>query len=328
MWKMIGLWAFAAIAALLLAGFLFERFCEWRDARRFPPPGKMVEVNGHKLHILCEGSAPGPTIVIEQGAASPSILWWPITRELAKSARVCTYDRSGYLWSPWLGRPRSILERVDDLHALLHAAQIPGPYVFAPLSYGGLIVSQYVRRYPDEVAGIAYIDAPDEPAVFTKDYLKSVGGIKSVFGTFGMAARFGILRLKNLMFSEPIAGLSKADMAALKALTARPSLYAAIADDFGSIPRAQEEVRTPLAPGSLGNKPVIALTHGIPFPQGYAALEKGWREGQERIVKLSSNSRLIVAEKSNHMIPIEEPAAVIDAITRVYRAARDRAPLE
>src|SRR5262249_10734145 len=105
-------------------------------------------------------------------------------------------------------------------------------------------------------------------------------------------------------------------------------LYAAIVDDFGSIPRAPDAVRTPLAAGGLGNKPVIALTHGIPFPEAYAALEKGWREGQERIVKLSSNSRLIVAEKSNHMTPVEEPDAVIDAIRRVYHAARDNTALE
>ncbi len=325
--KAILLGASALIALLLVCGFVFERFCEWRDVRRYPPPGKMVDVGGHQLHIRCEGDAPGPTIVIEQGAASPSMLWWPITAELAKYARVCTYDRSGYLWSPWLGRPRSILERTEDLHAVLKRAGVPGPYVFAPLSYGGLIISQYVRRYPDEVAGIAFIDAPDEPVVFNKGYLKSVGGIRAVFGTFGLAARFGILRLRNFMFGDPIAGLSPKDMTALKALTARPSLYATIADDFGSIPAAPEEIRIPLPPGSLGDKPIIALTHGIPFPPAYAALENGWREGQERLVKLSSNSRLVVAEKSNHMIPLEQPDAVVDAISRVYRAAADRGPL-
>jgi pimeloyl-ACP methyl ester carboxylesterase len=168
MLKLLVLGALVLLAGVLLAGFAFEQVSQRRDARRFPPPGRIVDAGGRNLHLLCQGDGAGPAIVVEQGAGSPSIFWWPVQRALAKTARVCTYDRAGYLWSAPLGFGRSITARVDDLRSLLVDSGLPGPFVMVAHSYGGLLIGQLARRYPELVAGIVFIDTPDERALRRK----------------------------------------------------------------------------------------------------------------------------------------------------------------
>jgi len=81
-------WIAGAVLVLLGTAYATESMLEARDRTAFPPPGRMVDIGGRKLHLLCKGSAPGPTVVIEQGAGSPSILWWPIQNQVAAFARV------------------------------------------------------------------------------------------------------------------------------------------------------------------------------------------------------------------------------------------------
>ena len=311
------------LAALLLAGFLFEQLIERRHARRFPPPGTLVDAAGRNLHLLCQGEGAGPTIVIEQGAGSPSIFWWPVQRALAESARVCTYDRAGYLWSAPLDRGRTITARVEDLHALLVGSGLPGPFVVVAHSYGGLLVRRLARRHPGLIAGMVFIDTPDERVIYGGKYLEQSKPLLRVVAVMAFAARFGVLRLFNPMLAGLPAELGAADRRALKSLAARPSFLFSMIDDFGSMERASEEERQAAAPGSLGAIPISVVTHGIPFPPPYDALNEGWSEGQARLAALSSNSELVVADRSNHMIQFDQPDVVIDAIARVHAAARD-----
>jgi hypothetical protein len=74
--------------------------------------------------------------------------------------------------------------------------------------------------------------------------------------------------------------------------------------------------------GSLGPLPVIVITHGQPFPGPFALLEKNWSEGQAQLAALSTDSVLIVAKNSNHMIQQDEPGLVVDAIQRIHSAAQ------
>jgi len=154
-------WTVGVVALLLAAGWLWELWSEARSRKRNPPPGQMVEVGGRRLHLLTKGGAPGPTVVIEQGAGELSIFWWPIQDAVAGFARVCTYDRAGYGWSDAAKGPRSMADRVADLHEVLHAGGVPGPYVLVGHSYGGPMISLFARDYPDETAGLIFADTPD-----------------------------------------------------------------------------------------------------------------------------------------------------------------------
>lgn len=317
-----------AIAALLLAGFAYEWIAETRDAAAYPPPGQLIAVDGHRLHIHCIGTE-GPTVVVEQGVGGPSILWQPVAREIAKFARLCLYDRPGYQWSEPVPGPRSIEARAAELHKLLQTAGISGPYIFVAHSYGGLIVRLIARDHPSDVAGMVLVDTPDEGVAFTDEYQRLTQQGETMVGLIAIAAHFGIVRIWSAITSDgAVRGLSPEMNGALTAATVRPSFFAAIADDLASISNVPPAMRTPGAFGRLGGKPLIFVKHGIPFPEPFAFIEKYWDAGAERQLALSTNSALIVAHKANHMIANDQPEAVIEAIRRVVTAARNGSHIE
>ena len=315
-------WCLCGLAALLGLTASAEAICEARDRVRFPPPGQMIDIGGRRLHILCKGTAPGPTIVIEQGAGSPSILWWPIQDKVAAFARVCTYDRAGYLWSDPAKTVRTLEDRVADLHALLAGAKIPAPYILVGHSFGGPLVRLYAHLHPTEIAGMVLVDTTEEGVILRPsfdDYVKKLGYFAA---GLQVAARFGVLRLAAAFMTKGPEGLDENAFRALKALSVRPDFFRAMRDDPVALSRQPETLRTLGGAGSLGEIPLIVITHALPFPGPAAVLEDGWREGQHRLAALSTRGELIVAERSNHMVQSDQPDLVINAIRRVTTSMR------
>jgi len=129
------------------------------------PAGALVDVGGYRIHLECTGSA-APTIVIETGSTATRINYRRVQYALSTESRVCTYDRPGTT-APVAGasdqRPASVQPTSEtfarELHTALRSANVPGPYVLAGTSFGGLLISAFTARYPSEVAGLAFIDA-------------------------------------------------------------------------------------------------------------------------------------------------------------------------
>jgi pimeloyl-ACP methyl ester carboxylesterase len=290
------------ICFLLLAG-AYERIAERKDAKQHPPPGRLIQVGDHRLHLFCQGNN-GPTVVIEQGAGSPSPLWWPIQEKIAAFARICTYDRAGYLWSEPVHGGRSLSERAQELHALLTHADVPGPYLLVAHSYGGLIVREFALLYPAETAGLVLVDTPDEKALCRPEVQKFYARMRIFVKVLEAASRFGLPRLLRRIPSMREA-----------LWFVRPDEYAATADDLASLRLL--DCSSP-APGQLKDLPLAVLTHGQPFPGPFALLESDWLPSQHRLAALSSRSTLITAQKSNHMIHLEQPDLVIDAVRQTH----------
>jgi pimeloyl-ACP methyl ester carboxylesterase len=167
--EVILLVAFAG--ALLVAGaWLVERYREWRDQRRYAPPGELLELGARRLHFACRGRAPGPTVVIEPGVGCPASLWWSLQARIANFARVVSYDRAGYLWSDPGRGERTLADRVQDLQAMLARAQAPPPYVFLAHGMGGLIARLFTRENPALVAGLVLLETPPETVLLRRSY--------------------------------------------------------------------------------------------------------------------------------------------------------------
>jgi hypothetical protein len=132
-----------------------------------------------------------------------------------------------------------------------------------------------------------------------------------------LAARFGVLRLLGQLFPLDQVGFS----------FVRPAEYSAAGDDLASLQLVEPPRGNFGGVGSLGDLPLAVITHGQHFPGPFFILEKGWSEGQTRLAALSTNSVLIRANNSNHMIQIDEPGLVVDAIRRVHAAARNKVQL-
>ncbi|MDB5694340.1 MAG: alpha/beta hydrolase fold [Alphaproteobacteria bacterium] len=317
------------LAVLILTGLIGERIAEAIDARRLPPPGTMVGISGGRsLHLLCEGDAAAPAMVVEQGAGEPAILWRALQKKAAGFSHFCLYDRAGYGWSPPAPAFQTVEERAADLHDLLKAAGVKGPYILVAHSYGGLVVRAFSRAYPRETAGIVMVDAIEESIAFHPDYLRFIRQSRPIVAAMRAAAALGIMRLVGAFSRGDHEGgaVSREDERLAAAITARPSFFTAIAGDLKSIEAAAATPSNalPTGMGSLGDLPVVAITHGKPFPGPFARLEPFWLPGQKRMVSLSSRGRLITAEKSNHMVHQDQPDLVLAALRSVVEDAGRR----
>jgi pimeloyl-ACP methyl ester carboxylesterase len=133
-----------------------------------PPPSPSAgivgsfDIGGRKLSIDCIGTG-SPTVIFDVGQGAPGVALAPLQIELSKDHLACTYDRAGQGRSDLVAFPRSAADVVSDLHELLSAAGVPGPYVLVGQSVGGFFVQLYARTYPEEIAGVIAMN-PVPPA--------------------------------------------------------------------------------------------------------------------------------------------------------------------
>jgi len=130
----------AVIAGLLLlglAGAVSQAVATSRDRRAYTPPGEMIKVAGHRLHLYCTGHG-SPTVILEAGNLGMSAHRVWIQQEVARITQVCSYDRAGIGWSEAAPGSHDARQISTQLHGLLTGAGEMGPYVLVGHSYGGL----------------------------------------------------------------------------------------------------------------------------------------------------------------------------------------------
>src|ERR1700722_18216114 len=149
----LSLVALVAVALTASSGFIAVALYFFRH----PPPGQIYLVNGHRMRIDCTGSG-SPTIVLGAGLGKAGLIWGGVQPVLAKTTRVCSYDRAGFGWSDALPPPRDANHIADELHGLLTAARIDGPIVLMGHSISGIYIREYATRYPSEIAGLIFAD--------------------------------------------------------------------------------------------------------------------------------------------------------------------------
>jgi hypothetical protein len=151
----------ALIVLLAASGAIYEAIMAAGDARRYPPPGQLVDVGGHRLHPHCVGQG-SPAVVLDAGLGGFSLDWDAVLPEIATSTRVCAYDRAGLGWSEPGPSPRSPQQFASELYDLLTNAGVTGPYVLVAHSISGKTARLFASQHPTEVAGMVLIDARHE----------------------------------------------------------------------------------------------------------------------------------------------------------------------
>jgi pimeloyl-ACP methyl ester carboxylesterase len=187
------------ILALCAVGGGWQTVHEASEANPYVTSGRLIDVGGHQLHLRCVGSG-SPTVLLEPGAGGTSASMGWVAPALASQTRVCVYDRAGRGGSQPADGPLDGARVATDLHTLLHRAGVPGPYVLAGHSFGGLYVRIFAVHYTHEVAGLVLIDstASKEP---TKSVIPSTGDENSYDGVgrfatlVSLSARVGLARL-------------------------------------------------------------------------------------------------------------------------------------
>jgi pimeloyl-ACP methyl ester carboxylesterase len=310
---------FVALIALLLAtGYGYERVSAARDARRFDPPGQMVDVGGYRLNILCKGDAPGPTVVLEAGGSVGAVGYLAVQDEIARFARVCSYDRAGLGWSEPGPSPRSFKVHARELDALLGGAAIPGPYVLVPHSWGGGVVREFVRDYRHKVAGLVLVETGDQELAVLPSARASFARAEEINTVAAVLHRFGVIRLVPGLLG-PYANASDE----VKARLLRPGTFAAMVEQSAVI------ATTPVDQGwigsgiSVGDLPLAVVIRGRPDMGDDPEFERAWIDGNRRLSNVSTNSTVIVAQESGHLINTDAPDVYVDAVRRVVTAAKD-----
>jgi len=187
----------AVALGLLLAGYIFEPVAEAADAKAYPPPGQLVDVGGYRLHINCTGTG-SPTVVIDAGLGDWSTSWGSYVQpEVAKTTRVCTYDRAGMGWSEAGPLPRDAAQYAKELHTLLQNAHIPGPYIMVGHSLGGFGVRVFVHDYASEIAGVVLIESmnPKQLNQSQAEVQSQSESRSQPFSLQAALASFGVIRL-------------------------------------------------------------------------------------------------------------------------------------
>ncbi len=298
----------AVLLILLLAGAIYEPLAEAADARANPPPGKLVDVGGFRLHLNCTGSG-SPTVVFESGWGDASVIWGWVQPEVAKTTRVCSYDRAGMGWSETSPYPRTAREFAKELHTLLANAHELGPYLLVGHSLGGYTVRVYAHDYPDEVSGLVLVDAQDVPAADgpAPNLAPKPGGTSLP----ALLARVGLARLMEGSLGA-IQNLPLEEKQANLAFGVTPRFAQTFLDEGRGMSEGGAQAR---AVTTLGSLPLIILSRGKNQDAKHTA-------AQTALLQLSTNSQQIYADKSAHYIMMDQPEMVVAAIVKMVERVR------
>src|SRR5215210_780804 len=280
-------WTIAVLLTLAVIGAIYQVIATQIDQRTYLPPGEMVDVNGHLMHINCVGRG-SPTVILEAANLGMSAHWVRVQQQLARTTRVCAYDRAGMGWSEAGPEPRDARQISSELHTLLKSVDAEGPYVLVGHSYGGLYARMYAARYPNQVAGVALVDS-SHPEQFTR----SEEGRAMYEQTRRMGAfvpwltRLGVIRLTNFYPAHP--DLPAKQRAQIEAFNSSTQQVATTVEEFSATPQTNSQVRSM---GSLGDKPLAVITA--------SKQSSDWLEMQDELAALSTNSIHPVVERATH----------------------------
>ncbi|RYP80786.1 alpha/beta hydrolase [Nocardioides guangzhouensis] len=121
--------------------------------------GSVAIGGGRQLYLRCLGAG-SPTVLFEAGDESDSNSWSQVQNEIATNTRTCAYDRAGTGSSDPATGCRKLTDILDDLEALLGAADVEPPYVLVGESGGGFLMAGFAARRPHDVSGLVLLETP------------------------------------------------------------------------------------------------------------------------------------------------------------------------
>jgi len=299
------------------------------------PLGKMVDLGGYRIHLYCTGKGK-QTVLLSPGGGDFSLAWYLVQERLQNSARVCSYDRAGSAWSDPGPQPLTLRQEAYEIERALKLSGEKGPYVLAGHSMGGLVMMSFAEGYPDETAGIVFVDTPSPD---------------STLGFWGKLVRVRDLAKRTIppvhtMETGPPAPITEAEREqAMKYKSHR------IGPPFDRLPPEIQKLQ--LWAQTL--PPKVGLTEhedytpeefeflyeledfGHPFGDKPLVVMIGMQDHashEEKITAkraehtLSTNSKVVEVEDSGHAIHLEDPSSVVGAIQEVMSAALHHSPLK
>lgn len=314
--------ALGIIAGLILLGVICEQIFRALD-RRLPLPGRLIDMDGYRLHLTDEGSG-GPPVVVLHGGADCAYSWIHVRKQLARTTRVLSYDRAG-LGASSPGPAPDPVHSIEELRQVLTRSGVPGPYVLMGHSMGGLIARLYAHKYPEDVAGLVFVDSTHEALLQDQKFLAGFRTVAALARVMRVLSVVGLPRLLNALGVMPMyaaerkyyAGqLSPAEYRQwLAACNRNTAGNAAAADLLGAFPLMEQAARV-MSPTQFGDMPVAVLNNPSFGPD--------WSEKGRELASRSTNSTHRTSDRPGHSLQMPRPELVIEAVQRVVAQVRER----
>jgi pimeloyl-ACP methyl ester carboxylesterase len=280
--------------------------------------------------------------VLEAGIGDFSVEWSLVQPGVSRHARVCSYDRAGDGWSEMGPHPRTFRQIVYELHTLLERAGERPPFVLVGHSYGGWLVRTYQATYPADVGALVLVDAgADNPQRLLPDGRVVRAADLATGRPIPPVQTANPLRVSDIppaALEQMRAGLSAASRHANEpprdklpvdaqrmrtwALGQLGHVAAAVnpfeAEELAGLRAARTQREFP-----LGDLPLTVITRGISEESGPdgRAFDAERRADHEMMARMSRNGRLVIAERSQHHVQLDEPALVVTIVEQVVAAA-------
>jgi len=321
---------------LLVLQAVLQTVCVRIDARKFPPPGDMVNVPGGRMHVQRSGSG-APSIVLEAGIAASSLNWALLQPRMSAVTATYSYDRAGFGWSTLENRACTLRRMADDLHELVNRMEVPKPYVLAGHSFAAYILRVYASRFADEVAGVVLVDplTPEEWVAPTRAqraqlrrgvWFSRAGGIlgavgvvrfclwllqrgksdvpRRVLSAFGARAKETVERILG-----ELAKLPPDVVRLIRERWSNPKFFWTMAAYIRALPACAVEVSGCDIPSHI---PVTVIS---------GAHQPAVRRAEHAaLAGRSVQGRHIIADKSAHWIHLDQPELVVEAFREMTQA--------
>jgi pimeloyl-ACP methyl ester carboxylesterase len=297
-------------------------------------PQQLVDIGGRRLNLYCLGHGT-PTVILEAGLGDGTIEWRKVHGELAKTTRVCAYDRAAYGFSDPGPLPRDTRHLADDLAALIEAGHLRQPYVLVGASLGGMIVRLYTDTHLREVGGMVLVDPepeheearlePVSPG-FTQKLRHGIESDRACLTAVSAGVPARGSKVAADCVDDPDPELPSAVNDHLEAISSRPAYWREdLSEDEEAIGAGSDQVEA--SKRSYGALPLIVLTSSAPSDPNrkdpyFDARQKVVIAMHDEMAQLSSRGVNRTIPGATHHIMESVPRAVIDAIDEVVADVR------
>ena len=295
--------ALSSVLIFLCVSTIYNHAALSADGGKLSPPGELVDLGGHRLHVYSEGPKGGaPTLVFLSGSATvaPVYNFKPLYSLLAGQHHIVVVEEAGYGYSDICDAPRDAKSKLSDIRRALFLAGESGPYILVPHSMSGIEALYWAQNYPDEVDGIIGLDmaVPDS----YRDYNFSAFGFQAGLVAARAASWLGLLRIPGV-YPMDTGALSADEIEQQKLLLYRNAFNA---DYVGEGKRIRANADT-VKNGKIPDIPYLLFT------------SNGKETGQAWIACQDAFARAVDAElvplDCGHYIFQHQPEAIAQKIT-------------
>ena len=306
---------------LAISGAVYQSIATTRDRHGNPMPGQVVDVGGYRMHINCTGQGT-PIVVLDSGLGDSYNSWRKVQPQIARYTRVCSYDRGGLGYSDSSPRPRTSKDFAEELHMLLHSAEVSPPFVLVGHSMGGFDVRLFSLLYRTEVAGVVLVDAshPEQQKRLPPTLNDIDAGWVREQEFFEFAMPFGLPRLLGFCGSDA-------------EIRAAECNFHTVRESIAELKSTAKSASQTAASGSLGEIPLVVLSEDPNSPQPdlpedlVKPASDAWEQMQKELLQLSSRSTQVIAKNSGHYIQFDRPDLVTEAVREVVEQLRRTHPM-